>query len=101
MIKAFSFLVIGFLLLLTVPLCIGIAGGLFGLVFGVIGAVIGLFFALIGGIFKCIAWIFSSMMHLLFGWHSDFGFHPWHWHFNGYVLAALIVLIIAISQRKK
>ena len=101
MIKAFSFLFIGFLLLLAVPLCIGIAGGVFGLVFGVIGGIIGLVFGFIGLIFKSIAWVFSSIMHMLFGWHSDFGCHPGHWHFNGYVLAALIVLIFAISQRKK
>ena len=97
MIKTFSFLVIGFLLLFVVPLCIGIVGGMFGLIFGVIGLV----FGLIGFILKSIAWIFSSITHLLFGWHTEFGFHEWHWHFNGYVLAALIILIIAISQRKK
>jgi hypothetical protein len=101
MIKAFSFLFIGFFLLLAVPLCIGVAGGVFGLVVAVIGGIIGLFFGLIGFIFKSIAWIFSSIMHVLFGWHSDFGFHPWHWHFNGYLLAALVILIIAISQRTK
>lgn len=103
MIKAFSFLFIGFLLLLAVPLCIGVAGGVFGLIVGIIGGVIGLIFGVIGIVIKSIAWVFSSIMHVLFGWHwhSDFGFHPWHWHFNGYALAALVILIIAISQRKK
>src|SRR6266850_6579158 len=101
MVKGCSFLLVGLLLLVSIPLCIGIAGGIFGLIFGIIGGIFGLIFGLMGGIFKAIAWAFGSMMHLIFGWHSDFGFHPWHWHFNGYFFAALIILIIALSQRKK
>jgi len=101
MIKAFSFLFIGFLLLLAVPLCIGIAGGVFGLIVGIIGGVIGLIFGAIGIVIKSIAWVFSSIMHMLFGWHSDWGFHPWHFHFNIYAVAVIVILIFAISQRKK
>ena len=99
MIKAFTFLVIGFMLLLTVTIFIGIAGGVFGLIVGLIGGAVGLFFGLIGAIFGCIAGVFKAIFHVLFGWNSDFGFH--HWHMNGYIFAALLVLIFVVASQKK
>lgn len=102
MIKAFGILIVGFIALVSLPIFLGLAGGLFGLIFGVVGGVIGLFCAVIGGVIGFIAGIFRGITHLLFGWHSDFGFHPWHWHLNGYTFAAILVLIlIVVSQKKK
>jgi hypothetical protein len=100
MVKAFSFLFVAFLLLLTLPLMIGLGGGLFGLAFGLIGGLIGLIFGLFGAIVGAIAWIFKSIFHLLFGWHAGFGHHHW-FHFNGYVVAAILVLIFVAALRGK
>lgn len=99
MIKAFSLLLIAFMALLAIPICIGLAGGMFGLIFGLIGGVIGLIAGLFGAVIGVMAWIFKSIFHLLFGWHWGFGFHPFHW--NGFWIILLIIVIVAISQRKK
>lgn len=99
MAKGCLFLMLGIIALITVPVCIGIAGGLFGLMAGLIGAIFGLVFGILGGIFRFIGWIFKGIFHLLFGWHSDYGFH--HWHFNIFAFAILIVLIIAFASRRK
>jgi hypothetical protein len=99
MIKAFSFLIIGFMALLFIPLCIGLAGGLFGLVFGLIGGAIGLVAGLFGAVIGVIAWIFKGIFHLLFGWHWGLGFHPFHW--SGFWIIALIIIIFAVSVRGK
>src|SRR5882757_8383904 len=96
MVKAFSFLVVAFLLLLSLPLMIGLGGGLFGLAIGLIGGLFGLLFGLLGAIIGAIAWIFKSIFHLIFGWHLGFGHHHW-FHFNGYVLVAIVILILAVA----
>jgi hypothetical protein len=100
MVKAFSMLLVAFLLLLTIPLFIGLGGGLFGVAFGLIGGLIGLLFGLFGAIIGVIAWIFKSIFHLLFGWHMGFGHYHW-FHFNGYLFVALLILIFALALRKK
>jgi hypothetical protein len=102
MIKAFSFLLVAFILLLTLPIAIGLGGGLFGLIIGLIGGLIGLLFGILGAIIGAIAWIFKSIFHLLFGWHTGFD-HHYHWfHFNGCIFTAIIILIliVAFSKRK-
>ena len=100
MVKAFSFLVVAFFLLLTVPLMIGLGGGLFGLAIGLIGGLFGLLFGLLGAIIGAIAWIFKSILHLLFGWHLGLGHHHW-FHFNGYIFAAILILILVVALKKK
>jgi len=100
MIKAFSFLLVAFVLLLVLPLAIGLGGGLFGLAIGLVGGLIGLLFGIFGAIIGAIAWIFKTIFHLLFGWHMGFGHHHW-FHFNGYIFAAIIVVIIAVALNKK
>jgi len=100
MVKAFSFLLVAFFLLLALPLAIGLGGGLFGLAIGLIGGLIGLLFGIFGAIIGAIAWIFKTIFHLLFGWHMGFGHHHW-FHFNGYIFAAIIVVIIAVALNKK
>lgn len=100
MVKGCSFLIVGFLLLVSLPIVIGLGGGIFGLIFGLIGGAIGLVFGIIGAVIGVIAKVFGGIMHALFGWH-DHGFHPFHWHFNGFLILAIIVLIFALSTRNK
>ncbi|GHN00116.1 hypothetical protein WSM22_16050 [Cytophagales bacterium WSM2-2] len=100
MIKAFAILVACLMCLVALPVFFGLAGGLFGLIIGIIGGVVGLICGIVGGIVGVIAGIFKGIIHALFGWHSDFGYHHSHWHFNGYIFAALIVLIFALATRK-
>lgn len=100
MVKAFSFLLIGFFLILTIPLVIGLGAGFFELAIGLIGGLFGLLFGLLGAIVGAIAWVFKSIFHLLFGWHVGFGHHHW-FHPNGYIFAAIIILILAVLLNKK
>jgi len=100
MVKAFSFLLVGFFLILTIPLIIGLGAGFFGLAIGLIGGLFGILFGLLGAIIGAIAWVFKSMFHLLFGWHLGFGHHH-GFHPNGYILAAIIILILAVVLNKK
>lgn len=86
------------MLVISVPICIGIGGGIFGMIVGLIGGAIGLVFGIIGAIIGFIADIFSGILHALFGSHHH-GFHPWH--FNGFALLALIILIFVIARGKK
>src|SRR6185369_8948071 len=101
MIKAFSFLIVAFVLLLALPLAIGLGGGLFGLAIGLIGGLIGLLFGIFGAIIGAIAWIFKSIFHLLFGWHMGFDHHHHWFHFNGCIFAVIIILILAVALNRK
>jgi hypothetical protein len=98
MVKGCSLLIVGILLLISLPICIGIGGGIFGLFMGLIGGAIGLVFGVIGAVFGFIADIFGAIFHGLFGWHHH-GFHPWH--FNGFAVLAIIVLIFVLATRNK
>ncbi len=100
MARSISIVLVAFVLLLTLPLWLGLGGGLIGLTFGLIGGLIGLIFGLFGAIIGAIAWIFKSIFHLLFGWHWGYSFHPW-FHFNGYVFAAIIILILAVALNRR
>jgi hypothetical protein len=98
MVRSFSILLIAFALLLTMPLWLGIGGGLIGLTFGLVGGIIGIIFGLFGAIIGAIAWVFKTIFHLLFGW--GFGFHH-GFHWNGYAWLALLVLILVVASRRK
>ena len=100
MIKALSILVVAFFMLLAIPLLIGLGGGLFGLAIGLIGGLFGLIFGIFGAVVGVIAWIFKSIFHVFFGWHSGFGHHHW-FHFNGYLFAAILILIFVVVLNKK
>jgi hypothetical protein len=101
MIKAFSFLFVAFILLITLPLAIGLGGGLFGLVIGLIGGLIGLLFGIFGAIIGAIAWIFKTIFHLLFGWNIGFDHHHHWFHFNGCILTGIIILILVVAFSKR
>ncbi len=99
-----STLLIVILLVLTFPIWIGIAGGLFGLAMGLFGAAIGIVAALfgvlggiLGAIFGAIGKVFGWIFGGLFSWNYFPGIH-----LPGPVTLLLIVLIIAlIIQSRK
>lgn len=99
MARSLSIVLVAFVLLLTLPLCLGIGGGLLGLTFGLLGGLIAIIFELFGVILGGIGWIFKIIFNLLFGWHWGFGLHPFD--FNGYVLVALLILILVVASKGK
>ncbi len=94
------------MLIITFPFWIGILAalggilaGVFGAVFGIIGGVFGAIAGIIGGVFGVIAGIIAWPFKMVFGWH-DWSWWP-HLHFNGFVIASLIILAVLISRRNK
>ena len=86
------------LIVLTFPIWIGIAGGVFGLMAGLFGAAIGV----IAGVFGAIAGIVGAIFGMLgkfLGWilggMFDIQILP-HVHFPGPITIFLIVLVIAL-----
>ncbi len=98
--KSISILLVAFILVCTLPVWLVIGGGLIGLAFGLLGGLIGILFGLIGAIIGGIAWVFKTIFHLLFGWGWDFDFNPGV-GFNGYIFAALLILVLAVASKKK
>lgn len=87
-----STLLIVLLLVLTFPLWLGIAGGIFGLVAGLFGAVIGIFAGVIGAVFGVIGGIFGWV----FDWHWP---HFFHWNVFTIALIAIVVVLLTRSRR--
>ena len=83
------------ILLLTFPLWIGLGAGLFGLAVGIFGGMIGI----IAGIFGVIVGIIALPFKLLFGWGHG-GWFP-HFHFHGFLLLAVIILVIALLLKRR
>jgi hypothetical protein len=89
-----STVLIALLIVLTFPIWIGIAGGIFGLIVGIFGAVIGI----IAGVFGAILGAMGS----LFGWFFD-----WHWpftgffHWNVFILFFIILIVVMISRSRR
>lgn len=86
-------------MLITFPIWVGLAGGLFGLIGGLFGAIFGMIGGLFGAIFGGIGAVFDAIFNGLFGWHH-------HWfpriHFNGFaVFAFIIVIALIISKRAR
>ena len=78
----------------TFPLWVGLAVGGFGLVVGLLGAIIGVMAALVGTVFAIIGSLFS-------GEWPGIGLVFPHWHFNGFITAAiLIAIVMAITRRQ-
>ena len=95
MLKGCAFFIVGIFLLIMIPVGIGVIGGVFGLLVGIVGGVFGIIAGIFGAILGCAAWIFKGLFHLLFGW-NHFGFHC-----NGFLLTALVVLVIALAINRK
>jgi hypothetical protein len=78
------------------PVGIGILGGALGILMGVFGAIFGviagIFGAIFGGLFGLFGWIFDGVC-----WNLGDGFFD----FNIFAAAALVTVIILISQKTK
>lgn len=90
-------------LVLTFPLWFGLGIGLLGLIIGLLGGMVGLVFGLIGGLIGAVAWAIKGVFSLLFGWsyESPFHFNVDFFEFNGWAVAALVLLIVLIARNKK
>ena len=82
------------LIVLSFPIWIGIAGGLFGIIVGIFGAIFGIIAGVFGAVFGAIGGIF--------GWFFD-----WDWPFNGFfhwniatiLIIAIVILLVSRSRR--
>ena len=86
------------LLVLTFPIWIGIAGGLFGLIIGLIAG----FFGLIAGLFGAIIGAIGALIGAIF----DVVFHPWsgEWHgphFNAFWFAVALIVLVLLFRSKR
>ncbi|MBX2944518.1 MAG: hypothetical protein KF725_01695 [Cyclobacteriaceae bacterium] len=93
------------ILLVTFPLWIGLAGGLFGLAIGLFGAVIGIiagFFGILGGILGAMLGAIAEVFNWIFG-----GVFSWSGHYFPHVYfprpftVLLIVLAIVWLTRSR
>ena len=89
-----STLLIVLLLVLTFPIWLGIAGGIFGLVAGLFGAIIGIFAGVIGAVFGIIGGIFGWFFH----WDWPFStFFRW----NVFTIVAIAIVVILLARSRK
>jgi hypothetical protein len=100
--KSTSTVLIAIAMILTFPIWIGLAGGvfgliggLFGIVIGVIGAVFGAIAGLIGAVFSGIGWFFDLIFGGIFGWDDHFFYPP-----RFLTLLALVLLVVFISRKQ-
>jgi len=77
-------------MIFTFPIWIGILGGLFGLIVGLFGACLGIIGGIFGAIFGSIGSVFG-----IFNWSFP------HYHISGFLVIALIFLIVLMSRSKK
>jgi hypothetical protein len=92
--KSSNTLLIFLLVLITFPFWIGFFGMAIGIVGGVIGGVFGAVFGALGGVIGAIMGIITWPFKMIFG-HGD-----WFPHFNGYVIAALVILVVFMARKK-
>lgn len=87
-------ILIAIIAILTLPIWIGVVGGLFGLVIGGIGGLIGL----VAGAFGLFIGALGSLVSAIFSW-SPWGFGFWGSKF--FTIAFVVVLVaLAIRARK-
>lgn len=94
-------LLLAFILIFTFPIWIGLLAGGFGLIMGIFGGILGI----IGGIFGAIFGVIGSVFGAIFGifdwsWGHSHTFFP-HVHFNGYAMAAIVIVAILILNKRK
>ena len=90
------------LLVITFPIWIGLAGGLFGLVVGLAGACVGIIAGIFGAIIGVIGAIFGSIFGI-FDWNGyDGDGISFHFPFFKIIfIAAIIFLIVTLSKSKR
>ena len=89
------------LLVLTFPIWIGVAGGLFGLVVGLAGACVGIIAGIFGAIFGVIGAVLGGIFGI-FDW-NDYNYDgiSFHFPFMKILIVIAIVFIIATLSKKK
>jgi hypothetical protein len=89
------------LLVLTFPVWIGLAGGLFGIVAGLFGAAIGIVAGVFGAIFGVLGAVLGGIFSI-FDWHTDSHFpFVFHFPFKLMVIGMIIFAIVLLSRSKK
>lgn len=86
------------LLIVTFPIWIGIAGGLFGLIIGLIGGAIGIVAGVFGAIFGVIGALIGGIFEMIFGWGDWDG--P-HFHFNTFGFAVVLIIVALIVRARQ
>ncbi|MBS1557868.1 MAG: hypothetical protein JST69_03995 [Bacteroidetes bacterium] len=99
MIKGCAFVLVGLMLLMAVPVCMGLAGGLLGMVAGIIGGIFGMLAGLLGALFGIIGALLKGFFHLIFGW-------SWADAFSGssdnhFWVVLIIVVVVAFAFKNK
>src|SRR5436190_15740287 len=84
------------IIVITFPVWIAIIAAIFGVFVGIFGAMIGVVAAIFGALVAVIVVPFK----LLFGWHSGWHWFP-HFHFNGFLLGAIIIAAALIVRGKQ
>lgn len=97
MAKSTSTVLIVILLILTFPIWIGLAGGIFGLVMGLFGAAIGIIAGILGAIFGVIGEFFGW----IFGGIFDCDFYSPHVSFPRPITLLLIILVAVLIMRSR
>src|SRR6188768_4157774 len=91
-----STVLIVLIMVLTFPIWIGLAGGLFGLGVGLFGAIIGI----IAGVFGAVLGAIGGM----FGWFFDWEWHSWpfafFWNVKLIVITMIVVAIILVTRSR-
>ncbi|CAN5579213.1 hypothetical protein BH10BAC4_BH10BAC4_18570 [soil metagenome] len=92
-----SSVLLALVLICTFPLWFGIGAGIVGIIIGLMGAVIGI----VAGFFGVVIGLICLPFKILFGWGDwHHNFFP-HFHNNGFIfLAILIIAALIISKRK-
>ena len=92
-----STVLLAIVLIITFPLWFALGAALFGVVMGFFGAAVGVMGAIFGAMIALIALPFK----LIFGW-DDWGWHGFpHFHYNGCVLLAIIIIAALIVRGRK
>jgi len=95
-------LLLTLIVLCTFPIWIGLIAGGFGIVIGLFAGIFGLIAGIFGAIIGIIAWVFESIFSGIFGWGHNWNFFSFpHFHINGFGVAAIIIVIALLANRKK
>lgn len=95
-------LFVAFIVLFTFSIWMGLVAGGFGLIVGLFAAVFGVMAGAIGAIFGVIGYILKAIFGGIFnwGWTDSHIFFP-HFHFNGYAIAAIIIVTLLVIRKKR
>lgn len=95
-----STILIVLLIVFTLPIWIGIAGGLFGLVMGLFGAAIGIIAGVFGAVIGAIAGVIGGVFGL-FSWDWSPVFHFFGFHYNFLLVICLVIAIVMVSRSRR